>query len=80
MEILRRAWAIQNRELTRRQLEEVDVVIRPQVQGFGIADLLKMDVLVERGKSAGEAALSSIERANADWQARMRRRRQRFRL
>jgi predicted acylesterase/phospholipase RssA len=73
LQVLRRAWAIQNRELARRQLEEVDVVIRPEVNGFGIADLLKMERLIDRGVEAGARAASEIDHVISKWEARQRR-------
>jgi hypothetical protein len=68
--ILRRTWEVQWYELYRRQLAEVDVLIRPDVAGCTFADLGDVDGLVERGRAAAEAALPRLRRAVRAWQAR----------
>lgn len=68
MGVLQRAWAIQNRELTRRQLAVADVVIRPDVAEFGIADLSKMDLLKKRGEEAAVRAIPLIQSILAHWE------------
>jgi NTE family protein len=67
VDVLRRAWDIQNRELTRRRLAAADVVIRPQVGEFGIADMGRMGELMRLGEEAAVQSIPLIRDALEAW-------------
>lgn len=58
--LVSRAWDIQNRQLMRTNLADVDVVIRPQLSEFSFADFTRMEALVERGEEAAGLAVPTI--------------------
>jgi NTE family protein len=56
----------------RLQIDQPDVVIRPEVGDIGLLDRVDVDELVTRGEEAGQAALPELKRAYG-WRSRLSR-------
>jgi NTE family protein len=54
----------------RLEIDQPEVVIRPDLEGFGLLDDADVGELVERGERAAEAALDELHRA-VSWQGRL---------
>jgi hypothetical protein len=57
----------------RLRIDNPEVVIRPDVNGIGLLDVVDIHRVVQKGEEATVAALLNLQRAVA-WQNRLRRR------
>ncbi len=63
LDILLQTFTIMGQNLARYELKEADVVIRPQVGGFGATDFLARHDAILEGEKAAQAALPQIREA-----------------
>jgi NTE family protein len=63
LDILLQTFTIMGQNLARYELKDADVVIRPQVDGFGATDFLARHDAILEGEKAAQAALPQIREA-----------------
>lgn len=63
LDILLQTFTIMGQNLARYELKDADVVIRPQVDGFGATDFLARHDAILEGEKAAQAALPQIRAA-----------------
>ena len=54
----------------RLEIDKPEVVIRPDLEEYGLLDMVEVSELVERGEEAAEAALDALHKA-VSWQGRL---------